>query len=326
MGVSSKIGTLAIAKQTAKGAAAAAPTVKFKLAAAPSVMPVKEIGRYVTTDAGRDAGPAYTSRLGVAGDFSVYLHFDGFALLAYLALGANADSGSGPNYTHVATPANDVPYCTVWRMVGNVIFEKYVDCKVSSLRVESAAGSPATASVSIEGIAANADVWQAADTAAVALTSNGLLHMEAFGKFMLGGAAARISRYTFEVSNNASPYQADNYTAEDIDVGNRDVSVSFALRFTTATAKPSYRAFFYGSDAGLALSPILGTDTFEVTYERNANASVKIDTPQLSYAAIPVNPDPGGDPIEVEVSTTVEKPAGATPIVTITTKDQTATV
>lgn len=326
MGYSGKLGTIAIAKQTAKGAAAAVPTVKFKLSAAPSVMPVKEIGRYVMTDIGRDPGPAYTSRLGVSGDFQVYLHFDGFALLAYLALGSNADSGAGPDYTHTATPANDLPYCTVWRMVGNVIFEKFVDCKVNSLRVESAAGSPATATVSIEGIAANADVWQAADTVAASLESNGLLHMEAFGKFLLGGAAARLSRYSFEVTNGASAYQTDNYTSDEIDVSGREVTVSFALRFTGPTAKPSYRAFFYGSDAGLALSPILSTDTLNVEYVRAANKSVKIDTPQITYAAIPVNADPGGDPIEVEVSTTVEKPAGATPIVTITTKDQTATV
>lgn len=325
MGYSSRLGTIALAKQTAKGTAAANPTVKFKLSAAPSVMPVKEIGRYVMTDTGRDPGPAYTSRLGVSGDFQVYLHFDGFALLAYLALGSNADTGAGPDYTHTATPANDVPYCTIWRMVGNVLFEKFVDCKVSSLRVESSAGSPAVATISIEGVAGNTDVIGGTDPVLAALTSPGLLHMEAFGAFLLGGAAAKLSRFSFEVTNNVSPYQADNYIAEDVDVGGREVSLSFALRWQGPTAAPSYRAFFYGSNAGVQLSPVLSTDTFNVTYTRAANKSVKIDLPQITYAAIPVNADPGGDPIDVEVSTTVEKSSGS-PIVTITTKDQAATV
>jgi hypothetical protein len=285
-------------------------------------MPVKEVGRYVMTDTGRDPGPAYTARLGVSGDFAVYAHPSGMGLLGYLALGANADSGAGPNYVHAATPANDVPYFTAWRMVGNVIFEKYVDCKVSTFRAEGSAGSPLIITLSVEGISST---FEASEPVLAAITDNGLLFMEGAGRFELNNVTVRLNRFTLEVNNNASGYQADDYTSEEVDVGAREVSLSFALRFTGPTAAPSYRKFFYGSDAGTTLSPALFTDAFEADFQRNANLGWKVDAPQVSYAAIPVNPDPGGDPIEVEVSTTVEKPS-ASPIITLTTKDQAATV
>ena len=325
-GISSRIGTIAVAVQTGKGAAAANPTVKFELAAAPSVMPVKEIGRYSTTDAGRDQGPAYVSRFGVAGDFQVYAHPQGIGTLFRAALGANANSGAGPNYTHTITPADDLPYLTIWRMVGNVIFERFVDCKVGSLRLSGSAGSPLTLSLSVEGIRST---FEAADTALAALlneTDAGYLYPEAAGAILIDGAAQPLSSIEFEVNNNVSSYQADDYFPQDIDPGAREVTLSFSTRFTGATAFPDYRTFYYGSAAGTTQSTVITPRTFAVTFTRNANTSLKIDLPRITYAAIPVNPDPGGDPLEVEVSTSVEKPSGATPIVTVTVKDQNATV
>jgi len=320
--IPSNIGTIAIAKQSAKGTAAAAPTVKFALCDPPDISPLKETARYTMTDTGPDQGPAYTTRMGVSGSFPVYLHYDGFALLAYLIQGSNADAGATPNYTHTATPADTLPYCTIWRSVGNVLFEKYTDCKVNTLRIESSAGQPAKVMVAVEGILSN---FLASDTVLARLTSPGLLHMEAKGAFMFGGTARKLHQLTLELNRNVAPYQADDYLAEQIDEGQRVITMSFATRFGGATAFPDYRQFYYASDAGTDLSPAIGTQAFEVTFTRDVNSSVDILLPQLKYAAIPVHADPGGAPIDVEVSCEVEKPAGS-PICTIVTKDQTASV
>lgn len=322
-GISSRHGTIAIAKQTAKGSAAATPTVKFALSAAPSVAPIKERGRYVMTDQGRDPGQAYTSRMAVGGDFQVYMHPDGFGLLGLGVLGTNADTGAGPNYTHTITPADDVPWFTVWRMVGKVIFERFVDCKINTLRVEGNAGSPLVVSIGLEGIKAE---FEAADTALAKLTSAGYLYPEANGRILLAAVAKRIHRVTIDIGNGLSSYQADDYHPSDIDPGGREVGLSFATRFASgAIGVNEYRTYYYGSNAGTQQSGAVATQAFSVEFYRDANTSVKFDFPQVAFAAVPVNPDPGGDPLEVEVATVVEKPTGATPIVTLVVKDQTAT-
>lgn len=319
MGVSSALGTIALAKQTAKGAAAAVPTVKFALTGT-SLMPEKRRARYAMTDIGRDEGPAYTAGLSVGGDFSHYLHFDGFALEAYLALGAIANAGVAPDYTHTQTPADALPYFTLWRMVGGVVFERWIDCKCTLLRVESGAGSPAVVTLGVVGITSE---FEAADTALARLQSPGLLHMEAAGRFLFATVAEKLARSVFEVNNNLAGYQADNYSFEEIDEGKRNVAYSFGTRFAGTLAFPKYRAFYYGSDAGTTLSPVVGVQAFEVEYRRAANQYVRIALPELSFAAVPVQSDPGGAPIEIEVACEVNKPA-ASPIATITVADQTA--
>ena len=319
-GYSSALGTVAIAKQTGKGVAAAVPTVKFALTAT-SLMPDKRRARYASTDLGRDEGPAYTAGIGVAGDFSHYLHFDGFALEALLALGSNANAGAGPDYTHTGTPVDALPYFTLWRMVGGVVTEKWIDCKCSMLRVESGAGSPVTVTLGVVGITAE---FEAADTALARLQSPGLLHMEAAGRFKFATVAQQLARCSFEVNNNVSGYQADDYAYADIDEGKRNIAFSFGTRFRGPLAFPKYRDFYYNGDAGTTLSPVVGTQAFEVEYRRAANQFVKIALPELSFAAVPVQSDPGGAPIEVEVACEVNKPAAAA-IVTTTVGDQTAT-
>lgn len=323
-GISSALGTVGLAKQTAKGSPAATPTVKLKLSASPSLMPIKERGRYVVTDTGRDNAGSYTSRLGVAGEFSCYLEPSALGLAFYLALGANADSGAGPNYTHTATPANDLPYFTLFRSVGGVIFEIWEDCKLGRLGIEGGAGSPYTMTLGVEGRQSR---LQAADSALAALEPAGLLFMEGAGQFQIDTVARTIHRLALEINNNVSPYQADDYNAVDIDPGKREIGLTVATRFGGLTAWPDYHNFFYnGVAAPAALSPVVATHAMQLLVARNANLSWQVNLPQVTYAGVPVQPDPGGDPIEIELACEVEKPSGATPIITVVSKDQAATV
>lgn len=321
-GISSRIGTIAMAKQTAKGTPAAAPTVKWFLSGSPSLGPVKERGRFAMTDSSRDLGGSYTSALRVEGDIPVYAHFDGMALPFYAALGANADSGTNPNYTHTATPASDTPWLTVWRMVGNVVLEKYVDCKMTSLSLEGSAGSPITMSMGIVGISSE---FLASDTVLAPLTSAPYIFPELQGRVLIDTVAQRIHRLSWSINNNHSGYQADDYFFSDVDPGGREFEFSFATRFTGPTAFPKYREFFYGSDAGTTLSPTVGNHDVSFEFLRNANASFKVSHPAVTYQPFQVQPDPGGDPLEVEVACAIERPSSGS-ICTAVSKDQTATV
>src|SRR3954469_11223003 len=138
-GISSKIGNFGFAKQTAKGSVAASPIIRLFANGEPSLMPMKDRARYPETDSSQDLGGSYTSGMWVEGDIPLWLRPDAASFLFAAALGASADSGS-TNYTHLITPANDVPYLTIWRNVGDVIFEQFQDCKVTALRVTGSAG------------------------------------------------------------------------------------------------------------------------------------------------------------------------------------------
>lgn len=323
-GVSSRFGTFALAKQSAKGSPASAPTLKMHMSGSPSLGPTKTRARFAMTDSGRDIGAGYTSSMGVQGDVPLYLHPDGFALLAYLALGANADSGSSPNYTHTATPANDVPWFTCWAVAANgTIVERYDDCKLDSLRIEGSAGQPLQATLSIIGITYN---FLGADTALAPLGSTPYLYPEFLGQFTIDSVPQRLHRFSIGVDNGLSQYQADGYLPADIDPGGRTVTCSFATRFTGPTAFPDYRTFFYGSPSGTTPSAAVGTHSFTAKLVRDANTSVEFQMPQVTWASVPrPQPDPGGAPIEVEVAVEVERPASGV-ITTWITKDQTATV
>lgn len=320
-GISSRIGTIAFAKQTAKGTAAASPAFRLMLNGAPSLAPVKERGRFAMTDSGRDQGPGFTSGMRVEGDIPVYLHPDAMASLLYYALGANADSGAGPNYTHTLTPANDMPWLTVWRMVGNVIFEKFTDVKVNALRIEGQAGQPYTCTLSVIGITSTK---LASDPVLAAVTSQPYIYPESNTRLKVDTVDYRISAWSVGIDNGASGFQADDYFYADIDPGGRTISASFQTRFTGLSDLPAnYAAFYY--DVGTALSPITGTHALDFTMQRDANTSVQLQAPQVTYAAVPVQPDPGGAPIGLEIACEVEKPA-ASAILTAIVKDQAATV
>src|SRR4051812_10768320 len=98
-GISSRSGTWAMAKQSAKGTAASAPTVKMFFAGAPTIMPVKNRADYSLTDSTRDRQGSYTSMLAVQGNVPLYLNPDAAAFIFAASLGAVADTGSDPNYS-----------------------------------------------------------------------------------------------------------------------------------------------------------------------------------------------------------------------------------
>jgi hypothetical protein len=322
-GISARIGTLAIAKQSAKGTPAGAPTSKYYMSAADSLGPNKERGRLSRTDGGRDVGPGFTSQMSAGGDATIYAHPSALALPIAAAAGANADSGSTPNYIHTITPANDGMWVTIWRMLGNVVLERFDDCKITSITINGQAGQPLQVTLSFIGIKST---FLASDPVLSVVNDAPYLYPEAVGAITIDAVAYPIPSVSFGINNNFSGFQADDYYFSDIDPGGRDVTLSLAARFTGPTAFPEYRQFYYGSAGGTAQSPAVGTHAFDVTWTRNVNTSLKITLPQVTYNAIPVHADPGGDPIGVDLACAVEPPTAGGNIFTVVVKDQNVTI
>lgn len=328
-GISSKKGTISFAVQTAKGTPATVPTVKFALAGDPTLGPTKTRARYNMTDTGPDNGPAYTSLLAVEGGLTVFAHPDGMAFLAAAISGNAMDSGATPNYSHVSKPGDDMLWLTAWREVGGVIVEQFEDVKLSSLQIEGQAGQALTVALEVVGCKSKWLTTSAAAIAAVArLSSNGYIYPEAQGLITIDGVAKRIHQISFGINRNASGYQSDGYGYDDVDPGAREVTLSFSTRFQSgAIGTAEYAEFYYGSTGPTdkaAMSPVVNSKAFSITFQRDADTSFEIDLPRVEFAAVPVNPGVSGDPIEVQVACEVERPAGGD-IYTLTTKDQKAT-
>jgi hypothetical protein len=317
-GISSRIGTWAIARQTAKGTPVANPTNVYYLRAAPSLAPTKVVETLPMTDAQRDPGKNIVSRIGVEGDVPIYANVEGIGLLFYGALGANANSGAGPNYTHTITPASDTPWFTMWRMVGNVIYERFVDCKINGLTLEGAAGGALGITLSVIGI--KAEKLAGAFTGTPLFCSE-FLFAESDTFHKVATVARPIDRLTWGVTNNGAPWQANAYRPEDIDVGNRDWTLDWGQRFNDAA---EYHEHFYG--AGTDQVTTIPSKAWEVEFRKTAVQSLKIAHAGVSYREYPVQPDPAGDPIGVGVSAAIERQTTAAGTCTVTVLDQNATL
>lgn len=318
-GISSALGYYLIGKQPSKGT----PPVtwfKFRACGEPSIAPDKEVKRFTMTDSSRDRGDAYTSVVSVKGDLPVYCHPNGMGLLTFLALGSDVDSGAGP-YTHSITPADDLPWCSVFRVVGNVITERFVDCKLDTLKLEASAGEAPEATLGFIGIT---PTWMA-EPSSTAIVDSPYIYWEGKNLLNISGTPYPWSDFMWSINNNLLPYQADDYFLNDVDPGKREIDFNFTMHFSGPTNEPKYREFIYGSDVGTTVGTGLVAKSIDFKWLRDANNSFKIAMPQARYAAVPVNPNPSGEPIEVKVETVVERPSGS-PICTATVIDTLTTV
>src|SRR3954454_13560829 len=117
-GVAGNAATLAIGKQTAKGTAQTTPAFKLKFTGG-DIAPARQIIQLAETDASRQAGASVVVGSSVTGTTNHYVRPTDFGLLAYAVMGANADSGTGPNYTHTATSSASAPYFTLYKAINS---------------------------------------------------------------------------------------------------------------------------------------------------------------------------------------------------------------
>lgn len=321
-GQASNIGWIAIGKQSAKGTAASVPTIKLPVRSG-GVGPQKRIGRYATTDIGRDRGPEYVSGVAVSGGWECYMEPAAMGLLWYLVLGANADSGAGP-FVHTGTPANDLPYCTIWDSTGSTpLVEKFTDVKIGSMTIAGSAGEPWICSIG-DVMGLTATYGDTAGDALTILSPAGYLFPEVFAAVKFDTVAQAVSRLEIGVTNGVSPYQADGYLYTDIDPGQREVTLAFDTRWGGPTAFPDYKTYYYGAGTTL-VTTAPATHAFQVIITRSASLKQQIDMPQVKYVIARPVKDAGGDPLAITVAGDVEKPSGSS-IVTVASTDSAATV
>lgn len=284
-----------------------------------NINPVRETDRLSETDASRDIGVSYVQSSGVEGSPEFYVRDASIGFWLWAALGADAVTGT-TNFTHVITPANTLPYLSVWRNIADTLYEQYRDCKVGSLAISAEAGQPLSATVGIQGLQATRLTAAPDATTPVTIESSTVHNFNKAAVTLAGGATALVRSFELTIENNVSRQQTDDVVPYDVVEGAREVSLGFDLIFESLT---EYNKFHYGGAAGTTISPDVFVTDAAFTFTLGVNNEVAFNLPRIAYEEFPVEPDAGGDPIVASVRAVAQR--GGTPVLTATVKNQVAT-
>lgn len=308
--------SLAWAKQTAKGSpnTTYAHNVPFS---GGSIGPTRAVESLSETDANRDQGVSYISSSGVEGSPEVYVRGDNIHQLLEFALGSKATVGAADPYTHTLEPANSLPYVTFHRSIGATLFEQFEDCLVNELTISADAGSPLTASFDILGRRA---VRTPVAPTLPDLADDAVYNFNEASVTLAGGATSLVSSFELTIANNVSTQQTDDVVPYDVVAGLREVTCGFSLIFETLA---EYNRFHYGSTTGTTQSNTLATVALEFSFSKGVDDNITFTLPSVVYEEFPVEPDPGGDPIVVDVRARAQR--GPDPVVTAVVENGVAT-
>lgn len=310
-------------KQTAKGTlatVAAASAYKMPLSGG-NIGPVRDTDNLAETDSSRDRGINYTVSGGVEGSPEFYARDASLGFWLWAALGADAVTGTMPNYVHALTPANLLPYISVWKDLGDLVFESYRDCKVGTLTIGAEAGQPLTATAAIQGLQPSRLATDPSVTPAVPLQSGYVYNFNNATVTLAGGVTALVRSFELTIENNLQRQQTDDFLPYDVYEGTREVSVTFDLIFEDMT---EYNKFHYGAAAGTTISPNIYTTSAIFDFANGANNGLTFNLPNIAYTEFPIEPSASGDPVVASVAAAAQRVVG-TPVLTSTVKNQVAT-
>jgi hypothetical protein len=137
---------------------------------------------------------------------------------------------------------------------------------------------------------------------------------------LASAVTAAVGSFELTISNNVTTQQTDDAQLYDIVEGLREVTLGFQLIFEDVT---EYARFHYGSTTGVDQSRTLPSVAADFTFQKSSTNSIQFTLPDISYQEFPVAPDPGGDPVVVDVRAVANR--GASPVVTAVVRNQVAT-
>lgn len=313
--------TLYIGRQTAKGVAQTTPQYALRVTGG-DISPEKNEIELQETDSTRQQGLTVGVSAMVKGAPSWYVRPDSFGLMMYGLLGANADSGTNPNYIHTATMVQTgaLPYFTIYKKVGNsVLVDQYVDCVIAGGKIKGAAGQALTADWEIHGITPNLG---ATAPATVVLTQSPLVYPNV--RAILGGSApGTVESFEIDIMNNVDVVQGDNSIGPfDIVAGKLMVSGTYTMLFQN---DQDYRNYFGAAVGATAMSLTVASQRLEFAILASANLGTGFVFNNVSLTAYPVNPDVSGKPVRVAVGWRATPDSTIANYVTATTRNGVAT-
>lgn len=289
MTVSGRTAVFAFGRQTAEGTALTAPKFEMPVGTG-GIQPARDVQPLPWANDSRDDIGHYVSR--TSGDFSVELPALPVSVggLLYAGLGALATAGEDP-YTHTTTPANSLPWNTMFFGVGGE-YLTLADAKVSTLEVSGSAGQPLNVSVSGQGKTVTrpqpSAKWGAAtlDEAVEPFFSfiGSTIKLAAEGASPV--TVRNVPNVSATVENNIDPIQTDAIGYGMLPEGPRSVSVN--CNDVVLDNFDFLKTIFFGSTSGTTLSsvPIYGSAEFTFVGSDGvaaATRSLKLTFPRLMW-------------------------------------------
>jgi hypothetical protein len=298
------IASLRWAKQSGQGTAVADGAYVFgaRLAGGTQVEPARTDNPFNETTGGRMLSDYYASEAHAAGDPQHYLMPLSGTSLLYGCLGAVNTSGSGDPYTHTITAATSRPWWTVRRMLANLIWERFVDCKVDKIVIQGSTGQPLMITASWLGISPQAETADDSTVGIIEITNRYLFYDGQAALKFEGSAVASISDFTLTISNNGQAIGGDSFSPIDISEGELTVELQITKLLLAASLRnrlfynassPSANTAAVGQVLELAGSPA-GVD---FTFTRSATRTLELAVPRLMLA--PYSNQPTTNPTDI---------------------------
>jgi len=189
--------------------------------------------------------------------------------------------------THTITPANSLPFFTLWRSFGEMVWEKFIDCKVSQLEMVSEAASQVglrmTATlVGAKALALTQATYNTEVTVAYDDTSP-FVHHHASGLLLVEGVAVtRTERVALTIANGVSRQFGDSIYADDVSEGAQSIMVATRERVVTPAL---WNRLHYGS-----ANPATGTEPTGAVLELGTGGL------NLMWRRLPIPSSPAGTP------------------------------
>lgn len=267
-----------------------------------NMSPSRQTDQLAETDSNRNAGDFFVTQTGSEGAPAAYVRTASIHHLLEYALGSAEHSGTAEaGYTHALAAAAALPYVTLGKGQGGVLFEQFNDCKLDELALSWSTGQPGTVSASFMGRSAvrQAEEWEG-ELAPPTTNSDAPLSFNS-ATVEIGGEETRlVSSFELTISNNLTVQQTDDAIPFDIVEGPLAVTLGFDFIVEDLV---EYNKFHYGGEAGTEQSSSIFT-TEDLTFEfagKNAKNNLKLVIPKTAYTEFPIEPDAGGAPVTAAV-------------------------
>lgn len=311
-----------MAVQTAKGTPAVpgATTMSRVYLAGGGLSAMKDVADLEETSSGRLRSQAFVQQSRAEGSPEMFARPVMLGWLLWGALGAKATTGSADPWTHTFTLANTQPYMTLWSMFGDLLFQRYTDCKIARLNIHSEAGQPVRITADILGLSPASQT--AAQTTATVETTETFMHAD--GKSLLifeGSPVATISTVDLTLETGVQVSQGDDTIGFQVVEGLQEVTLQVEQ---TITDFATYNRMIFGAASptnNAVVSPnvieLSGAAVIDIGYAKR-DAAGAVASPEhslhLQMARVAMqnveglDPDPGGDPITQSVTYKVYQP------------------
>lgn len=327
--VAGNIADLAFAKQTAKGAVAAAGVHRIYLAGG-GLRPLRDSADLEETSSGRLRNEAYLKQVRAEGSPEAYVRPDMIAAILYGAMGTIVTTGVADPYTHTLTLAATHPWFTFWRML-TTLNERFADCKIGEVTLAGQAGQPLRITFQVLGL--SPAYKTAAETTEEVEVTDTIMHYDGSGALMVEGVAvSSIESFTLKIGAGLAVQQGDSQTPYDVTEGMREVTLDTVQ---TIQDWALYNRLHYGSatpaDLAAPVKNVLelgGSPAgIQFTWTRVAAApgperSLRVSLPRVTLATFSGDePNTSGEPLKQTVNYRAYQPSGAVSGVTAVVKN-----